>query len=642
MCDRGDVPMYRAGWPTEQVLIPDLLRAAPQSRRVLDRYGLRGCGGKLGPVESLGFFAKVHDVPIAQLLREIEAAVQEPDTPEPVPPTAHLADTIYRPFFRAGIAIILTLGAVWGAYLLLRIGFSGSFTAVGLHEVNAHGHAQIFGWVGLFVMGFAYQAFPRFKHTTLTSPGLAYASLVLMLLGIVGRSLAEPLARWLPAAGTAAIGASVLELLAIGIFVSLIVRTLGKAEKAFEAYDYYILSALAWFVLQAIYDTVYLAATLAATGSEQLLPLVATYQGALREMQIHGFAMLMILGVSQRIFHHFYGLPAPNPRLSRFALVALNTAIVGEVLGLILMRTSSHGWAVLWYASVLLLTITTGILVSNWRIFSPPEDSDRSLKFLRAAYLWLFISLGMLVLLPVYQFGLLRLLAPESGAATLGFSHAYYGAVRHAITVGFISLMIVGVAAKVVPTLNGVDVRALPALWLPFVLINTGCALRVTAQTLTDFTPAAFPVAGVSGLLEVAGLALWGCHLWAIMAGRARLRPGAVSGPALLPGDPVTADHVVADVLDCYPTLLDTFVARGFRPLANPLLRRALARTVTVRSACRMVGHDVDALVAALNAARPGLGSQRLSLPVLVGGSGNGGAPAARNPSPFCELEDHS
>src|SRR5262245_16489561 len=48
----------------EQMLIPDLLKAAPQARVVLDRYGLRGCGGPLGPVETLGFFAKAHDVPL--------------------------------------------------------------------------------------------------------------------------------------------------------------------------------------------------------------------------------------------------------------------------------------------------------------------------------------------------------------------------------------------------------------------------------------------------------------------------------------------------------------------------------------------------------------------------------------------------
>src|SRR5262249_34355355 len=168
---------------------------------------------------------------------------------------------------------------------------------------------------------------------------------------------------------------------------------------------------------------------------------------------------------------------------------------------------------------------------------------DRSLKFLRAAYVWLLVSLGMLVLLPAHQFFLLPRLAPSSEATALGFSHAYYGAVRHAITVGFISLMIVGVAAPVVPTLNGVDVRRLTSLWGPFLLLNAGCALRVVAQTLTDFTPHAFPVAGFSGLLEVTGLAAWGVHLWAVMAGRARYRlPATVS---YVPGSPIEAGHTV-------------------------------------------------------------------------------------------------
>ena len=96
-------------------------------------------------------------------------------------------------FFKSSIALVLTLGAVWGAWLLLRIGFNGSFTAVGLHEVNAHGHAQIFGWVGLFVMGFAYQKFPHFWQTRLAWPRLAKATLGLMVAGILLRGVCEPL-----------------------------------------------------------------------------------------------------------------------------------------------------------------------------------------------------------------------------------------------------------------------------------------------------------------------------------------------------------------------------------------------------------------------------------------------------------------
>src|SRR5262249_32835353 len=145
-----------------------------------------------GPVESLRFFARAHDVPLAQVLGELKLAINgELHREEPVRPS--LADSIYRPFFLAGIVTVLTLGAVGGAYLLLRIGLSGAFPAAGLHEINAHGHAQIFGWVGLFVMGFAYQAFPRFKHTSLSHPRSAAATFVMLLAGLAARSIAQPL-----------------------------------------------------------------------------------------------------------------------------------------------------------------------------------------------------------------------------------------------------------------------------------------------------------------------------------------------------------------------------------------------------------------------------------------------------------------
>src|SRR5262249_11016077 len=90
-----------------QILIPDLLRSAPQARPVLDRYGLHGCGGLLGPHETLGYFAKAHDVPLPKLLTELETAIAD-DTQPTCAPIVSPADTIYRPFFKAGIAMVLT------------------------------------------------------------------------------------------------------------------------------------------------------------------------------------------------------------------------------------------------------------------------------------------------------------------------------------------------------------------------------------------------------------------------------------------------------------------------------------------------------------------------------------------------------
>jgi len=602
-------------WPGPAVMIDDLLRQAPAARPVLDRYGLRGCGGPLGPRESLEFFARAHDVPLAGLLAELRAAMAaEKDGCESLTePVANMADGIYRPFFRAGIGVVLTLGAAWGVWLLVRIAIAGKLSAASLHEVNAHGHAQIFGWVGLFVMGFGYQAFARFKHADLAFPRLAYATLWMMLSGLVCRSLAEPLAAHAGWLGAVAVVASAIEAAAIALFALNCWVTLRGAPRGLEHFDFYILVALAWFVIQAVYETVYLAATLAAPDSEHLLQLVATWQGPLREIQIHGFAGLMILGVSQRMFHHFYGFHRPNARTSVVALVALNVALLGIVAGLVLMQRVQHLWALLWYAAVLVQAAATVILVTGWRIFSPAKDADRSLKYLRSAYVWLFISLAMTVLLPFHQRWLLPYLAPHSAAVQIGFSHAYYGAIRHAVTVGFVSLMIMGVAAKVVPTLAGFDVRRLSSLWTPLLLVNTGCAIRVSMQALTDFVPAAFPAAGVSGLLELTGLALWGGHLLRLMSVRAQQAAAAealAGSRSMVDGERgvavLTADSLVAEVLDREPRLLETFVCFGFRLLANPLLRHTLARRTTIAQACARMGVDQEAFLAALRNRSPG------------------------------------
>jgi hypothetical protein len=402
-------------------MIPELLKRAPQVRPVLDRYGLHGCGGALGPAEPLHFFALAHDVPLGELMDEIQAALAAPPPSAAAPEAeAHSlaaaapspADTIYLPFFRGGIGVVLTLGAVWGAFLLLRIALFGSFTAIGVHEVNAHGHAQIFGWVGLFVMGFAYQAFPRFKHTTLVWPALARQTFWWMLTGIVARAVLEPL-HWLgPWAAKIAVGGGVLETAAIAVFALIIIQTLRRSGKPLAHYDYYVLAALFFFLVQSVYETVYCAATLRARTLPELLPLVVVFQSPLRDLQIHGFAMLMILGVSQRIFHYFYGFRAPSPRLSMACLVLLVPAILGEAGGMLLMRWDGPEWSPLWFGSVVLIFIATAFLVGSWHIFSrPAEAPDRSLKFLRTAYVWLFIALAMLVAIPYYQTHLLPLLA---------------------------------------------------------------------------------------------------------------------------------------------------------------------------------------------------------------------------------------
>jgi hypothetical protein len=133
----------------------------------------------------------------------------------------------------------------------------------------------------------------------------------------------------------------------------------------------------------------------------------------------------------------------------------------------------------------------------------------------------------------------------------------------------------------------------------------------VVGQTATDFADWVFPLAGMSGVLEVTGLAVWGAHLARLMLGR----PGwAEATRGAWPRNVGPGDYVT-DILDRQPDLLPVFLEFGFRPLANPVLRRTAARGVTVALACRIVGADLAKFLAALNARIP---APRVTLPLPV------------------------
>ncbi len=154
-------------------------------------------------------------------------------------------------------------------------------------------------------------------------------------------------------------------------------------------------------------------------------------------------------------------------------------------------------------------------------IFSPAAQPDRTLKFVRGAYIWLLAAATMLPFFLPY--GLLT---------GQGFAHNYMAAYHHAYTVGFISMMIVGVASRVVPILAGLDASRLSRLWGPFLLLNIGCIGRVSLQITADWLPqVAFPLVGLTGFLEVAALSWWGIELWRIMSIAAK-RPKLFVTPA--------------------------------------------------------------------------------------------------------------
>lgn len=500
---------------TSQTSVSEIVERCPNARRVFDRHGLKGCGGEHGPSEPLSFFATVHQVDVDELLREINAEMEHPSDQNYVYKET-LQDYIYRRFFKAGIVVVLTVGCLWGAINLLQIAMGGTFLQLRLlPSIHAHAHAMVFGWVGMFVMGFAYQSFPRFKTTTLWRPGLANLSFYLLAAGIVTGMAAEMLLPSVPAFALGSFSAAA-EVAAVVLFMLVLYRTARQSIEPHNPYEKFIASSFLWFLLGTILNAVFFFAKATAHGEHDLIMRIALIDGPLRDIQLLGFAGLIIAGVSQRFVPQVYGLTRPARDRQNLIFWLMNGSLVLNIVSYVLLLTTQDFYFAFGLElAYMLMPVWAALLARQLGVFTAPSQPDRTFKFIRAAYVWLIISCGMMPFFPLY------------GALTHQvFAHTYMGSHRHAFTVGFISMMILGVSSRVVPILAGVDFKRMNSLWVPFILLNLGCAGRVLLQVLTDFVPKiAYPLIGFTGFIELSALLWWGIELWRTMDAAQTNRP---------------------------------------------------------------------------------------------------------------------
>jgi len=587
--------------------IPQILQRAPHLRTVLDRYGLKGCGGPLGPDETLAFFSAAHGVDLPKLLQELRGldlpapATATPD--HPPTPAPQLADSIYRPFFLAGLAFALVPGALVGLYLVWRAWLGQSLVAPPINIINAHAHSMLAGFMSMFIMGFGYQALPRFKHAALYRPGLALASFCLVCAGVVLRVTGEMLAldtsgalfsltpHWL----VMALVGSAMEVTALSLFAWLLWNTYRQASAVWAAYDRYVFAAAGWLVVAALGAAVHLVLISTSGSFLELVPRIAMVQEPLRMVQLLGCAVILILGVMQRFLPPVFGFADPGQRVMRRWFWPLN-------LGLVVMAVS-FPWAIAakrgmlngplgvraletaYWLALLVFSISTLRILAGFRSWKHPTGNDRSIKFARAAHGWLALAMLLWLAEPLYI------------AAVVGhFGHGFHGAVRHTLTLGFIAQMIMAISLKVIPTLRGVNVATLGRQRTTFLLLNLAVALRIAGEIAADFTGAGFTLLAVAAVIAATALLLWAGHVGRLLLSRSG--HGAVA-PAL----ELAAGANVAAVLARWPQTLPVFVSHGFGMLTNPVARQTLARTVSLAQACALKQVDLAALLQDLRTA---------------------------------------
>ncbi len=564
-------------------IIKDLVKKHPETLSVFRKYNLVIAGGVRGPNEPLAFFSKAHEVDYDEIARELREAIEKGDDGT-VEMVELKEDKVYERFVKTAILMTLTVGVTFGAVLLSYIGAKGSFKSV-LHPiVQAHGHAQLFGWVGLCVIGFAFYIVPRVKNVELRHRELTTTSFWLMLTGTVIRIFAQPFSNettniLLPISG-------LLEFGAVVIFAYIIFSTVFASKEKIEIYDKFIKVGVIWFVICSIINF-FMDVFMFFTNAHEI---PRAFYSPFVHVFFLGFVFMFIFGVNIRTVYAFLDVKTPRPTAVNTTFWLLNLIIpfyfITNTLNYQFPFLLKASYFTIYVVAFSLLTFVYGIRVFE-RSTRELEDvvMDRSYaKTIRAAYVWLIIGVVILGAKPFLM-------------AFSEQQYLFHGAANHALAVGFITMMIIVYATKMVPTFKGVNMYSIRLSDVTFYLINLGCFLRVFTQIMIGLSGGFYySLIGFSGWIEFVAIGVFGYNIWKTMN---IVEEDVEEQKERL--SEITKDTKISDVVEQYPETIDVFSEFGFKQILNPVARKTVAKMFTIKQATKMHPVEIDELLKALN-----------------------------------------
>ena len=589
---------------TGNTTVKEIIMHNPETKGIFSKYGLLECGGEYGPEEAIYFFARVHNVDPDSLIKELNDVVSgKVAAPEVVADETSAYENIYIKFVKTAIIIALSTGCVYGAFILLYMGFQHSLYSVPKVLIETHGHTQIFGWCGLFIMGVSYFILPRFYAVCIYSGRLANLSFYFMIVGIF---LVFTYRTLLPLNNHCFFQALIilgcfLEVVAVIMFLIVAIKTILSAEKQeLETYETFLISGYLWFLIMTVAHAGIVLFMLNA--DDTVFPHAAIYP--LRHIQVMGFITLVIFGVVSRTLPAFLGLKTPNAKINLIIMFMLNASVLVRAVSQPLMVYYADVYLPFYYVfntlyftsgcvellSILLFLYNLNILSKPEVDFSGMEIEKSYEKFVWAAILWLLVAEIAMMVFTV-----------QESFAGVPVSHALIGAYRHAVTVGFITMMIFGFASRIIPISQGIKLHSYSLLLWTFILINAGSAIRVIFQPLAVHTGSvpAYLVMGISGLIESVAILLFGINIWRTISDGQR--QGTEEEDVHDKLTSVTASTNVYKLIKQHPPAMDILINKGFTQLKNPILRNTMTRAVNLAQATKMHHTDLDQLLKELN-----------------------------------------
>lgn len=395
-----------------------------------------------------------------------------------------------RAWILSGLFFMALPGTLLGFTNLMAIATHHGLGAMPAAWIQGHGHAQVFGWIGSFILGIGFYSQPARGRSVLRIPLTCFllwtpavllrwiASIYMwqwrplfvlsasMELAAVLLFLRAASHHKMPASGTAQ-SKPRIELWMISVFV-------GTAG---------LLAALIFNFIECI--------RLAAQGTSLAFP----HELDQRYLVLLAWAFITptVWGFSARWLPSFLAIARPNALLFKSALVLVVAGIVTGVSGFGKVAT-------------ILLFLSSIAILFALQLTRKPHGQAKVQGihpsfpvFARLTYVWLVIASAL---------GIWAAFADVHGGI--------WGASRHALTVGFAATMVFSIGPRILPHFGGIErIFSKRLMLLALLFLQVGCTLRVTSEPLAYEGIASFAwrVLPVSGVLELTGVLIFAINL---------------------------------------------------------------------------------------------------------------------------------
>lgn len=394
-------------------------------------------------------------------------------------------------YISTGLAFMLLPGTFLGVWNLITISSHRSTNTVSAPWIQAHGHAQIFGWIGSFILGIGFYSIPKLRRLNSFGLSRVYVAWGLWTSGVLAHWFCT-VYNWhwrmlLPVSAAA-------ELIAFLIFFRTVAghRPEGSGKQNLESWIFVVIAGTLG-LLATLMVNLGTAIWLAARGATPEVP--ANFDSKLLVLQTWGFLVPFVWGFSAKWLPVFLGLRPVRGKMLLAGVGINSTALVAAFVGW-------TGLAVFGFvAAIVLAVIALAVFVPSEKPAKLNGVHSSLPVFVRLSYVWAFVA----ALLGVW-------------AAFTSNAHGIWGASRHALTVGFLATMVFAIGQRVLPAFSGMKVLfSTKLMFAGLSLLTLGCALRVSSEVLAyqGFMHSAWAWLPVSALIEMTAVTLFAINLFA-------------------------------------------------------------------------------------------------------------------------------